>query len=102
VHEIMEWHERFGLTVTLLAVALSIWRMAAKQPIAGMAVALHMFLAAIMTVGMIAGADLGGLMVYQHGVAVHQLQDTDAQREHEHNGRLHEHVSALPEGSEQH
>jgi uncharacterized membrane protein len=91
VHEIMEWHQRLGLIVATLAAILSIWRLAAKQRIAGMAGALHLFLAAIMTASLVVGADLGGLMVYEHGVAVRQLQDPNARHDH---GHGHEHASA--------
>lgn len=82
VHDIMEWHERLGITVACLAVALSIWRLIAKQAIDGMAKALHLFLAAIMTTCLVFGADLGGLMVYGHGVAVHKLQTSDDAHHH--------------------
>jgi uncharacterized membrane protein len=83
VHEIMEWHERIGLTVAGLATILSLWRLLAKHALTGMAQALHLFLAGIMTVSMVFGADLGGLMVYQHGVAVQSLQAADAHHRHE-------------------
>jgi uncharacterized membrane protein len=82
VHEIMEWHEHLGITVALLAVVLSIWRIIAKQAIEGMARALHLFLASIMATCLLFGADLGGLMVYEHGVAVHQLQTSDDAHHH--------------------
>jgi uncharacterized membrane protein len=105
VHDIMEWHERLGLTVASLATILSIWRLIAKHRIEGMAVALHLFLGTIMTASMIVGADLGGLMVYGHGVAVRQMQDPAAQQEHIHgtvpqadNGRGRSHQPSLPKG----
>jgi len=83
VHEIMEWHERIGLMVTGLALILSAWRLLAKHAMAGMGKALHLLLAGIMTVGMVFGADLGGLMVYQHGVAVQSLQQPGAHHRHD-------------------
>lgn len=97
VHEIMEWHERLGIFVASLAVALSIWRFAAKSRITGMAAALHVLLAAIMTASMAVGADLGGLMVYGHGVAVRQLQDPNARHEHG-----HDHGATPPAADGQH
>ncbi len=84
VHEVMEWHERLGLTVAGLAVALSLWRYLAKNVPAGMERALFLLLSTIMTVSMVFGADLGGLMVYQHGVAVHSLQEVEAHHQHRH------------------
>lgn len=84
VHEFMEWHERFGLTVAGLATLLSIWRLFTKQAPLGMEKALFLALATIMTASMVFGADLGGLMVYGHGVAVHQLQSNDPFHHHHH------------------
>ncbi len=84
VHEIMEWHERFGLTVAGLAVVLGIWRFLTKHSLSGMEKALFLLLSTIMTVCLIFGADLGGLMVYGHGVAVQTLQQTDANQHHMH------------------
>ncbi len=82
VHEIMEWHKRLGLSVASLALILSVWRFVAKHTMVGMARALYLLLAAIMTTGMVFGADLGGLMVYGHGVAVHKLQTSDDAHHH--------------------
>jgi len=84
VHEIMEWHERLGITVTGLAIILSLWRMLAHEAIAGMAKAFHLVMATIMVVCMVFGADLGGLMVYGHGVAVRKLQDSYSSTQHQH------------------
>lgn len=86
VHEIMEWHERLGFTVTGLALILSLWRWLAKSVFVGMAKALHLLLATIMMACMVFGADLGGLMVYGHGVAVRKLQDANANVQHQHHG----------------
>jgi uncharacterized membrane protein len=84
VHEIMEWHERLGLTVAGLAVGLSVWRFFSKHHLVGMEKALFMLLSTIMLTSMIFGADLGGLMVYGHGVAVQNLQQGDAHHHHMH------------------
>ncbi|MDF9392003.1 MULTISPECIES: DUF2231 domain-containing protein [Methylococcus] len=86
VHEILEWHERLGLTVTSLALGLSLWRLIARYRFSGMANVFHLFLAGIMVTAMFFGADLGGLMVYQHGVGVKNLQSEDAAHHHEHGG----------------
>lgn len=78
VHDIMEWHERLGLTVTTLALILSGWRLALRSAPTGMARALFLLLSSLLLVCLAFGADLGGLMVYEHGVAVHHLQlDSD-------------------------
>lgn len=82
VHEIMEWHELLGLTVTGLALILSAWRLLSKHAMVGMERALYLVLAGIMTTSMVFGADLGGLMVYGHGVAVQKLQTSDDAHHH--------------------
>lgn len=94
VHEIMEWHERLGLTVTVLALGLSLWRLLAKTAIVGMANVLHLSLASLMVLCLIFGADLGGQMVYRHGVAVQQLQDANAEHHHHDATLAHPHTDA--------
>jgi len=86
VHDIMEWHERLGLAVASLAIILSVWRLMAKQVPVGMEKALFLLLSTIMTASLVFGADLGGLMVYGHGVAVHDLQQADDHHHHHGDG----------------
>lgn len=83
VHEIMEWHERLGITVAVLTVGMAIWRAVAKESLAGMAQALHFFLAGLIVTCLVFGTDLGGLMVYQYGVGVKGLQSADDHHHHE-------------------
>ncbi|SMF95760.1 Uncharacterized membrane protein [Methylomagnum ishizawai] len=83
VHEIMEWHERLGITVAVLTVGMAIWRAVAKENLAGMAQALHFFLAGLIVTCLVFGTDLGGLMVYQYGVGVKGLQSADEHHHHE-------------------
>ncbi len=83
VHDIMEWHERLGLAVASLAIILSVWRLMAKQVPVGMEKTLFLLLSTIMTASLVFGADLGGSMVYGHGVAVHNLQHADSHH-HQH------------------
>jgi uncharacterized membrane protein len=82
VHEIMEWHERLGLTVASLAVVMAVWRAASGVRFSAMALALHLFLAGIIAVCLFFAADLGGLMVYQYGVGVKNLQQADDHHHH--------------------
>ena len=86
VHDIMEWHERFGLAVAGLALGFSAWRYWARPAVQGMERALLSALSIIMMAGLVFGADLGGLMVYGHGVAVHALQEADAHHHHQDGG----------------
>lgn len=70
VHDIIERHEHFGLTVLSMAVVLSAWRIFFRARFSPKARAAHIFLAIVTVVTMAFGADLGGLMVYKYGVAV--------------------------------
>jgi len=84
VHEIMEWHERLMLTVSILAVVLAFWRFLAGTAVSTMAVGLHLFLATAMMALMMFGTDLGGLMVYRYGVGVASLQAQEDVHHHVH------------------
>jgi uncharacterized membrane protein len=66
VHDIMERHEHFGVSVLGIASLLSVWRMKTS----GGGNILFVILSALLCVLMALGADLGGLMVYRYGVAV--------------------------------
>jgi len=83
VHEIMEWHGRLGIIVAVLSLTLAAWRFASKALFSPMAQALHLYLSAIVLICLLFGADLGGLMVYQHGVGVKSLQDPDDHHHHD-------------------
>jgi uncharacterized membrane protein len=84
VHDLMEWHMRAGLTVATLSAAMAIWRTAGGIPESVMARTLHLFLTLILAVVLVLGADLGGTMVYQHGVGVKSLQKSDGEGHHHH------------------
>ncbi|MEY3106948.1 MAG: hypothetical protein RIT35_1121, partial [Pseudomonadota bacterium] len=74
VHEIMEHHEHIGLTILILAVSLSLWRIMSGGLISRIGNPFHLMLSALLCALIIFGADLGGLMVYQYGVAVKAAQ----------------------------
>jgi len=85
VHPIMEQHKDFGIAVLCLAIFLSTWRAISGGVIQGVANVFFLVLAAAMFTVMLLGADLGGLMVYQHGVAVKSLQvEVPGVHQHEH------------------
>ncbi len=84
VHDIMERHEHFGLSVLSLAVVLSIWRIIRGGLIRGGANSFYLILSALMCVLMMLGADLGGLMVYHYGVAVEAVQAPEGGHDHMH------------------
>lgn len=70
VHDIMERHEHIGVSVLSIAVFLSVWR---AQRWGGKSIVANRFFlgtAAFLCLLLSFGADLGGLMVYGHGVGV--------------------------------
>ena len=84
VHDIMERHEHFGILVLSLALVLSIWRMKSGPLIRIGANSFFLILSALLCVLMMLGADLGGLIVYQYGVAVKAVQAHEEGHDHEH------------------
>jgi uncharacterized membrane protein len=97
VHEIMERHERLGLSVMLLAGALSAWRIIAHGRFSRPAQILHLLSAFVLLAVMAVGADLGGLMVYKYGVAVQAVQPP---AQHHHGGPGHHEEAAQELGPE--
>lgn len=70
VHAIMMRHMYLGLTVLSLAVILSLWRIVWGGGSPQRASLPYLLLGVATAVVMTFGADLGGLMVYGHGVGV--------------------------------
>lgn len=89
VHPIMMQHKNYALAITSLAILLSLWRFVVSARFGVMANILYLTLAAIMCFTLSLGADLGGLMVYQHGIGVAAVK----QPPHVHNAT---HGHALP------
>lgn len=97
VHEVMEWHERLMLIVTGLAVCLAVWRaVVGGNYHSAMANGLNLVAGVVMVALMAFGADLGGLMVYQHGVGVASLQRQEDAIQHLHGGSADPGGSAAP------
>jgi uncharacterized membrane protein len=103
VHDIMELHEHIGVAVLVVAILLSIWRIAGGSLIQGAANGLFLTLTTLLCGLMALGADLGGLMVYKYGVSVeavkqpedghvHTLQN--AEDEHGQQNLEHDHAAA--------
>ena len=74
VHQIMEHHEKIGISILSLALGLSAWRLKTGALISCWANSFFLALSALLFGLIIQGADLGGLMVYQYGVAVKTAQ----------------------------
>ncbi len=83
IHEIMERHEHYGLTVAFLTAFLAVWRFFSKSNLKGIASFIHLFIAGLIVLIMSLGADLGGLMVYGHGAGVKPMMNTSFQHDHD-------------------
>ncbi len=70
VHDIMERHEHIGISVLALSLFLAAWRLKKWGLNTKGVNAIFMSLSAFLCLLVSLGADLGGLMVYQYGVAV--------------------------------
>jgi uncharacterized membrane protein len=70
VHEIMEDHEHLAQAVVVLSGLLTAWRLAASQALQRKLQTLQLCIAGVISLLLVFVADLGGSMVYQHGVAV--------------------------------
>lgn len=84
VHLIMERHEFFGLSTLGISIFLSLWRLLSGGIVRGVANFFFILVSLLLTVFIVLGADLGGLMVYKHGVAVEAVEETMVDYFHEH------------------
>ena len=87
-HAIMLRHQGFGITITVLALLLSLRRFFASDDFITSKTYGHFALSALLVVFLTLGADLGGLMVYQYGVAVSPVMKKHTaaiQHQHTHN-----------------
>lgn len=101
VHGIMEHHEHLAITVLLLTLLLSVWRIWSHGSLRSGANVVHLTLAGLMTVLLAFTADLGGLMVYGYGVAVKPVADCnqEAVALHQHS-ETRDQPAALQPGAE--
>ncbi len=102
VHVIMEKHEAFGIAILSVAMFLSLWRLFFNVHRYWVVQLCYLFLATVLNVLVVLGADLGGVMVYQHAVAVKIPVATsittpavvpEVPHEHGHAGHDHNHGS---------
>lgn len=93
VHDLMERLELLGMSVLLLTIVLSIWRMRSGGVIrGGGANSFFLILSAMLCVLLIVSADLGGLLVYKYGVGVEAIQQSDDGHVHDHQAPIVEHT----------
>ena len=84
VHLIMERHQFIGISVLCISIFLSLWRLLSGGIIKGFANLFFLLFAVLLNILIILGADLGGMMVYKHGVAVEAVEDSMIDYFHEH------------------
>ncbi|MGR9073374.1 MAG: DUF2231 domain-containing protein [Gammaproteobacteria bacterium] len=84
VHNIIEKHKMFGVSIAGLTMILSVWRLASRHFPRREANVLHLTLAAMVCIALVLGADLGGLMVYKYGVGVEAAVQPADSKEHQH------------------
>jgi uncharacterized membrane protein len=84
VHEILYQHQILGITVASLALFLSIWRLLAKGLVVSFANLIYQLLSLTLVLTIIMGADLGGLMVYKHGVGTVTSAAATSPHDHSH------------------
>ena len=90
VHLVLEQHKHYGLMVTALASLLSVWRIWVHSHLQGFTSIIHILLSAVVCVIMLLGADLGGYMVYKHGVGVAAVVQVESGG-HDHGSHSHTH-----------
>ena len=81
VHDIMKKHGHYGIAVLIMALGLTTLRAIYSWKLPRRFRLVNLVLALVMVVTLAFGADLGGLMVYKHGVAVGAVTQPEG---HEH------------------
>src|SRR5262249_33963123 len=74
--ELMEDHEHVQLGTLGAALGLSLWRLVTRGPFPERGRFVYLLLAVAMVVNLVVASDLGGQMVFLHGVAVHVDADS--------------------------
>jgi len=92
-HAIMLRHQVFGISLTVIAIGLLTYRTLADSAFIHTKTYVQFIFSGILMLLLIFGADLGGLMVYEYGVAVKKpaaiIQPIAHEHTHEHTGHAH-------------
>lgn len=102
VHDLMERLEQTGIAVLVIAVLLSIWRIAGGGVIRGAANGFFLASTALLCALTALSADLGGLLVYKYGVGVAAVTQPEDGHVHAlgHSGDDHAHDRQNQEDSQ--
>ncbi|HKJ87514.1 MAG TPA: DUF2231 domain-containing protein [Gammaproteobacteria bacterium] len=90
VHAIMSRHMYLGITVLVIALVLSVWRLTSRRRFNVKTRLAYIGVAVVMNVVMAFGADHGGLMVYKYGVGVEATRGAAGTGGHP-DGHVHNH-----------
>ncbi|MDP3920484.1 MAG: DUF2231 domain-containing protein [Candidatus Omnitrophota bacterium] len=88
-HDFMNTHRNLGYTVAVIAVLLSIWVFSSGSAIPAKGRGLFLAALVLLNAVLIQGADLGGRMVFLHGVGVGRKSMMPAAMSEEHEGSEH-------------
>ncbi len=91
VHGLMERLEQLGVAVLVVAVLLSVWRIAGGGVIQGAANGFFLASTALLCALLALSADLGGLMVYKYGIGVQAVKQPEDGHVHSHQNAEDEH-----------
>jgi uncharacterized membrane protein len=97
--ELMDLHQNLQLGVLGAAIALSLWRLAARAPFPERGGGVYILISIAMVVILTVASDLGGQMVYLHGVAVRV--DADSLQGSAEKGHAGEHHHLFGGGEEE-
>ncbi|MGH8474640.1 MAG: DUF2231 domain-containing protein [Methylococcales bacterium] len=85
VHAEMTKHRDYGLNVVALSMVLCLWRLLEGRDLFGWSRVIQSAISILMFVNLLFGADIGGNMVYHHGVAVEAVvREESPEESHEH------------------
>ena len=100
VHEILIMHKYFGYTVLGLSVLLSAWVLSSKSHIPSKGRVAFLVALALLAMVITQGADLGGRMVFLHGVSVGGKGAVEEAMPHDHGYGGEEHADKEHGGEE--
>jgi uncharacterized membrane protein len=97
VHQIMERHETWAISVSVLFALLAVWRIWRRGALPGPERAIYLVLACVGALGVLYTAHLGGTLVFRHGAGVPTAameQEIRARADHQHDEAGGEHDEA--------
>ena len=100
--ELMDLHQNLQLGTLGAAIGLSLWRIAARAPFPERGGLVYLLIALAMVANLMVASDLGGQMVFMHGVAVRVEADSLQGSAEKGHGGEHHHLFGLGEEETEH